>query len=209
MNFARTAALMGALLTVWTSNASALDYPSGFYVEGALGLARVTTSACDGLPGTFGSQFSCKDNDASWELIAGWQPFKWAGIEAGYVNLGETTATAGGTTLKASVDGGVIAVTFTAPFAERIGLYGRAGVFVYEGELTGQLSTIPLPPSVSTPITDDDTAAVFGLGFRWPLSDNVGIGLRWDRYFDVGNDDVFSGGKSDVDNFSGRLMWNF
>ena len=209
MNLARTAALMGALLTVWTSNASALDYPSGFYVEGALGFARISSTACESLPGTLGSQFDCNKDDASYEVMVGWQPFKWAGIEAGYVDLGESRATGGGTSLKASADGAVVAVTFTAPFAERIGLYGRVGAFIYEGELTGNLGVIPLPPSVTPPITEDETVPVIGLGFRWPLGDHLGIGMRWDRYFDVGNDTVFSGGESDVDNFSARLMWNF
>ena len=208
MRNAGIAALLGTLLIGWSGNAAALDFPSGFYVEGALGYAKVDDSACDGLPGTLPIQFACKDDDAAWEVLAGWQPFQWAGIEAGYVNLGETTATAGGTSLKASVDGGIIAVNFTAPGLKDIGLYGRVGAYFWEGELSGRVSNLP-PNAVSLPIKDDGTSAVIGIGFRWPLGDNVGIGFRWDRYLDLGNDSVFSGGKTDVNNFSGRLIYNF
>jgi len=208
MRKAGNAALVGALILAWSSAASALDYPSGFYVEGALGYATVDTSACDSLPGILPITFTCKDDDASWEVIAGWQPFPWAGIEAGYVDLGETTADAGATNLKAGVDGGIIAVTFTAPGLRDIGLYGRVGAYFWEGELSGRVSNLP-PGAVTLPVKDDGTAPVIGIGFRWPLGDNVGIGLRWDRYLDIGNDDVFSAGQTDINNFSGRLMWNF
>ncbi len=208
MRNAGMAALLGALFFAWSGAASALDHPSGFYVEGALGYARVDDSVCDGLPGTLPIQFACKEDDASWELIVGWQPITWAGIEAGYVNLGETSATAGGTDLEASVDGGIIAVNFTVPGLQDIGLYGRVGAYFWEGELSGRVSNLP-PGAVTLPIKDDGTSPVIGIGFRWPVTKNVGIGFRWDRYLDIGNDSTFSGGESDVNNFSGRLMWNF
>jgi len=208
MRNAGIAALMGALFFAWSGSASALDYPNGFYVEGALGYARVETSACESLPGQLPITLACKEDDASWELMVGWQPFKLAGIEAGYVDLGETTASAGTTDLKAKVDGAVLAVTFTVPGLREIGLYGRAGAYFWDGELSGRIAG-PTPPGVSLPVKDDGTSAILGIGFRWPLTDNVGIGLRWDRYFDVGNDSFFSAGQTDINNFSGRLMWNF
>jgi len=208
MRNAGTAALFGALFFACSGAAKALDYPSGFYVEGALGYSKVVTSACESLPGTLPTQFACKEDDSAWEVIAGWQPFEWAGIEAGYVNLGQSTASAGPTSFKAKVDGGVIAVNFTAPGLRDIGLYGRVGAFVWEGELSGQVSGLP-PGLVSLPVKNDGTSPVVGVGFHWPLGEHVGIGLRWDRYFDVGNDDFFSAGKTDIDNFSARLMWNF
>lgn len=208
MRNAGMAALFGALFLAWSGTASALDHPSGFYVEGALGYAKVESSACESLPGTLPTQFNCKEDDASWELIVGWQPFKWAGIEAGYVNLGETTANAGATSLNAKVDGGVIAVNVTAPGLRDIGLYGRVGAYFWEGELSGRLSGVP-PGSSPLPVKDDGTSPVVGIGFRWPLGDNVGIGIRWDRYLEIGNDSVFPAGQTDVNNFSARLMWNF
>lgn len=208
MRNAGMATLIGALFFTWSGAASALDHPTGFYVEGALGYAKVETSACESLPGSLPIVFNCQEDDASWELIAGWQPVKWAGIEAGYVDLGETTASAGATSLKASVDGGIIAVNFTVPGLQELGLYGRLGAYFWDGELSGSLS-FPPPPGVSLPVKDDGTAPVLGIGFRWPLGDHVGIGFRWDRYFDIGNDDFFAGGQTDINNFSARLMWNF
>lgn len=208
MRNAGHAALIAALTLAWTAAASAADYPTGFYVEGAVGSAQVGTSACDSLPGTLGTQFSCKDSDASWEVAIGWAPSKWAGFDIGYVDLGEARATAGGTTLTASADGTVLAVNFTAPGLEAIGLYGRFGVFMWDGELSGSL-TIPAPPGVSLPFKSDGTATMFGVGFRWPLGDHIGIGLRWDRYMDIGTDEFFSAGKSDVDNYSARLTYLF
>jgi hypothetical protein len=208
MRNAGKAALFGALLFAFSGAAKALDYPSGFYVEGALGYAKVVTSACESLPGTLPTQFACKEDDSAWEVIAGWQPMAWFGVEAGYVNLGQSTASAGATNFKAKVDGGVFAVTFTAPGLKDIGLYGRLGAFSWEGELSGQVSVLP-PGLAPLPVEDDGISPVIGIGFRWPLGEHVGLGLRWDRYFEVGADDFFSAGKTDIDNFSARLTWNF
>lgn len=201
------------LLTVtamiaWAGPAAATDFPSGFYVGGGLGFARLTDSICGQLPGTLGAQLRCDEEDVAWKFYAGWQPIKWAGIEVGYTNLGETTASAGSTNLKAQADGGTVAVTFTAPYAERIGLYGKVGAFFWDGDLSGRL----LGTDVGT-IKSDDTSTLVGVGLRYPLGDHIGIGLEWERYLDVGSTSAggyqFSGGQTDVDFYSANFLYRF
>ncbi|RMF95593.1 MAG: hypothetical protein D6727_10400 [Gammaproteobacteria bacterium] len=218
MNMRSMVALAGVALIGVSLNAAAVDNPTGFYAGGGLGLAKADKTACDELDRTvsptFSSQVNCDDQDVAWKLFVGWQPIKWAGIEAGFLDLGKLTAKGGATDVSAKVDGGFIAATFTVPMLEQVGFYGKGGVYIWDGELGGTISSIgPIPT-----IKDDDSSGFFGFGFRFPLGERFGMRLEYERYLDIGPPGSiptpsgpfqFGAGQSDVDYFSVHGLFSF
>ena len=208
MNKASLLTATAAIIAGWASTASALDFPSGFYVGGGLGFSRLSDSVCDQLPGTIGAQLRCDEQDVAWKVYAGWQPIRWVGVEAGYLDLGETTASGGITNLKAQADGGTLALTFTAPYIERIGLYGKVGAFFWDGELSGKLFGTDIGS-----VTADDTSTFLGIGLRYPFGDHFGVGVEWERYLDIGSTSAggfeFAGGQVDVDMYTANFIYAF
>jgi opacity protein-like surface antigen len=53
----------------------------------------------------------------------------------------------------------------------------------------------------------DRSNMVLGAGVQYDVSDRFGIQLEWDRYFDVGSEEIV--GESDIDLFALGLRYNF
>lgn len=210
-------AIAVALLAAGAQSAVAQEDATGFYVGGGLGISRVADPACDALSQiklSLPQQFQCEEEDTAWKLFVGWQPIRWIGFEAGYLDLGKQEARAGTTNLSAEVDGGFLAGTFTLPVVERIGIYGKAGAYFWDGELSGMLQGVGTIPTIE----DDDTSGFWGLGLRLPLSDSFAVRLEYERYLDLGTKATidtpigplqFDGGESDVDYFSLQGLFSF
>ncbi len=211
-------AVLGAAFAGLLPAAQAVENPTGFYVGGGLGFSKADSTACDKLDRsispTVSSQLQCDDEDTAWKLFVGWQPVKWAGIEAGFLDLGKLTARGGATDMAAKVDGGFIAATFTLPMLEQVGFYGKGGVYLWDGEFGGTLSGVGALPTIE----DDDSSGFLGFGFRFPLGERFGMRVEYERYLDIGTTDSvatpfgplqFSGGQSDVDYFSIHGLFSF
>ena len=164
----------------------ALAQDTGFYVGGHLGQAK-GKDACDGFAGP---GVSCDDKDTSWKLLAGYRFSRNLALEAGYTNLGEMTARGpGGTATRESTAWELVGVGML-PMGNNFSLYGKAGV--YRGDTEGRLNTVLL-----TGTTDDkNTDLTFGAGLQFDMTRNVALRAEWQRYKDMGGDQV---GESDMD----------
>ena len=167
-----------------------------FYVGAGLGISKLDDTVCDSLKSiNTGNQQSCDDEDTGWKVYAGWQPLKNFSFEAGYVDLGETTAKGGNTNLKGESDGGFIAALAFVPGLERIGLFIKGGAYFYDAKLSGRLAGQPIGPILSAQGLDkdiDDTAGFYGLGLRLPVNDNLRLSVEFERFLDVGKDRSFT-----------------
>jgi len=190
-------ALLIGSITIYASQAMAVDFPTGFYA-GAGGGVSSDRDFC----AQAGKTNNCEDTDFAWRIYGGYQLLKWVSFEGGYTDLGSSDAKIAlvgvADETKSEVEGFTLATALTIP---KIGIFGKVGAFFWDKDST----TVPLgfdPVSAS----ETGTSLMFGVGGRYPLTEKFGIGLEWDRYVDVGDNTV---GESDMDVYSIDLIWSF
>jgi hypothetical protein len=111
--------LLVAALLGWGSAVMAAD--NGIYVGGSLGRANVEISE---------GPIQIDGDDTGFKVIAGIRPLDWLGIEANYVNFGETE----GNGLELDADGiSAFAVGFLA--AGPIDVFAKAGLISWDGSV--------------------------------------------------------------------------
>src|SRR5262245_35020938 len=112
------------------SPAQAAD--SGFYVFGNLGMAKLKTDP-EMDPG-----MTVDDKDTAWKLGGGYMFMRYVGIEAGYAQLGELTASDPSPfNVNISASGPFVAAIGVLPLGERFSLFGRLGVINAKVEVDG------------------------------------------------------------------------
>lgn len=170
----------------------------GWYVGGSLGQSDVDID-CAGAT-------SCDTKDTAWKIFAGYQFSRNIAVEFGYADLGEATASG-------PVPGfGTVAVGFEAtvfelvgvgslPLADRFSLYGKIGAYRADTEVSASSA------SFSGSTSDSNFDVTLGFGARFDFTRNIGVRAEWQRYLDVGSDDV--GGKTDVDVLSVGIVFKF
>ncbi|NJN05182.1 MAG: outer membrane beta-barrel protein [Rhodobacteraceae bacterium] len=150
------------------------------------------------------------DSDTGFGLGGGIQVNDNFAFEFVYVNLGSIDYQSSGTVsdgvdtfaaeadLSNSVDGAVLSVLGILPVGERFSVFGRAGLSLLsvEGKARITVDGISQRDSQSTQTSDP----VLGIGAEYSVSDHFAVRLAWDRYLDVGTNDVM--GDTDVDYFS-------
>jgi len=190
-------ALLIGFITIYGSQAMAVDFPNGFYAGAGGGVSKDRDFCAQA-----GKTNKCEDTDFAWRIYGGYQFFSWFSVEGGYTDLGSSDAKVAlvgvADKIKSEVDGFTLATVFRAP---KVGLFVKAGAFYWDKEST----TVPLgldPVSAS----ETGTSLMGGLGVRYPFTEKLGVGLEWNRYVDVGDSTV---GESDMDVYSVDLIWRF
>jgi OOP family OmpA-OmpF porin len=199
----RTAVVAAAGLAAALLGGAAWSQDAGIYVGASIGQSKAK-EFCDDPPGGF----SCDDNDTAWKVLAGYQFNRHLGAEAGYTDLGEFGASGvlGGVSVTGTV--GVTAFELVGvgsfPVMDRFSLYGKLGFYRAETEqnVTGTLGTVTITENT----TEKNTDLTFAFGARFDITRNLGIRAEWQRYLDVGGDDV---GEDDVDLLSVGLIYRF
>lgn len=121
-------------------------------------------------------------------------------MEFGYTDLGEVTGTVGSSSVAIeSTAFELVAVGFL-PFADKFSAYGKLGMYRGDTEAT---VTGPLGGSVS----DSNTGLTFAVGVQWDFAKNLAARAEWQKYSDVGGDNV--GGESDLDIIGIGVIWKF
>ena len=157
---------------------------------------------------------SLDDSDTGFGASLGYQVNENFAAELSYVDLGDVSYEASNeqanpanesVTLDTSAAGPVFSLLGILPVGERWDLYGRAGLALMdsEGEATATAGDVTDRISDST----NRSNMVLGAGVQYDVSDRFGLRLEWDRYFDVGSEEIV--GESDIDLFSLGLRYNF
>ena len=201
-------------MTLYGSQVMAVDFPNGFYA-GASGGAANQSDFCT----LAGGSNLCDDNDFAWKIYGGYQFWKWISLEAGYADLGEADSEGQGSgspillgpsdTISSQVDGWTLAVPFTLPILDRIGLYGKLGGFIWDGEI--EVVQVGI---ATTKISDNGTSFFWGAGLRYPFTEKFGIIIEYERYEDVGESAInIIGGtisaETDIEVYSAGFVWRF
>jgi len=170
------------------ATAPVLAQDTGFYVGAGLGWVdwSIDNSTALAIPGL--TSFSSDNSSTGWKIYGGYQFHRNFGVEAGYVDLGSIgvrgTATVGGVNTTFAGDADVtawtLALTGTLPMNQQFDLTGKLGFYNWDagGGVAGAA------PGISAGLGASDTGTDFlgGLGVRYNINKNVGIGAEWEYF---------------------------
>lgn len=135
----------------------------GWYIAGALG-----ASDFSGCP----AGASCDSSDPAYKVYGGYRLTRHLALEAGYTDLGKTTATAGDAVTETKPRGATLHVVGLWPLGQRFSLLGRVGLIYGDTKVTGTAPTR----------NEKGTEAAFGLGVHYDFAPEVAVRLEWERF---------------------------
>lgn len=140
------------------------------------------------------------DSDTGYGVAGGYQHNANFAVEFAYVDLGSveynafTTVTDGvevadaELALESSAAGPVLSVLGIWPISDRFSLFGRVGISFMNADGTARITIDGA--SARARQTSQKSDPVFGVGAEFSLGKHTAIRLAWDRYLDVGTEDV-------------------
>jgi OOP family OmpA-OmpF porin len=157
------------------------------------------------------------DSDTGFGIAGGYQVNPWFAAELAYVDLGDISYEASGTVtdgistfdadfgLDQSAAGPVFSLLGIWPIGERFSVFGRAGIALMsvDADVDVTIGGESATDSVST----DRSNLMYGLGGEFFFNDRFGVRLGWDRYAEVGSEDLT--GDTDYDLVTLGLRYNF
>ena len=199
--------------------ASAAD--EGWYIVGFAGGASAQNVSQGGLDQSlndvFGATSDLDDSDTGFGLAGGYQVNPYFAAELAYVDLGDISYQANGTVtngvdtfdaglgVEQSASGPVFSILGIWPVGERFSLFGRLGFALMSVDADASVALDGETASESA--GTDRSNMMYGVGGEFSLNRNFGIRLGWDRYAEVGSEDLT--GDVDIDLFSLGLRYNF
>jgi OOP family OmpA-OmpF porin len=148
------------------------------------------------------------DSDTGFSLAGGYQLNDHFAVEFGYVDLGslDYRATAevsdgveqaeADVAFESTADGAVVSGLAILPIGTRFSLFGRVGLSFMSAEGTARIAIQGVSDRASQSSQKIDP--VFGAGAELSLGRYFAIRLAWDRYLDVGTEDVSGDIDADV-----------
>jgi OOP family OmpA-OmpF porin len=183
---------------------------SGIVSQSTLDSAISDAFASVGFAVVSGSS-SLDDTDTAFGATLGYKVTENFATELSYVDLGSpvdyqstNTVTDGVTPLnattraEATASGPVLSFLGILPIGERFDVYARAGLALMDTEARVSVSASDVSASASASTRRSN--AMYGIGGEFNVSKRFGIRIEWNRYADIGSDEVT--GEGDVDMFS-------
>ena len=158
---------------------------------------------------------SLDDSDTSFGLSGGYQLNDHFALEFAYVDLGSVDYQATATVsdgvdeidadvgLESSANGAVLSALGILPVGERFSVFGRVGFSLMSAKGTARITIDGVTDRLSQDSQKSDP--VLGVGAEYSLGKYSAIRLAWDRYFDVGTEDVTGDVDADVYSLGFRL----
>ncbi len=189
------AALVAASGLVASSAAMAQGKPAdtGWYA----GLSIGQSSASDACNGVSGPGVSCDDKDTAFKIFGGYQINRNFGVELGYADLGEVSASGGGVTASIETTAFELVGVGSYPINNQFSVYGKLGF--YRADSKGR-------SNVGVSADETNTDLTLGVGVQYNFTRNLGVRGEWQRYSSVGGGDI---GDSDVDVLSVGVVYKF
>ena len=172
------AGLLAGSTAVIAPAAFAQPQMPGWYVGGSLGQSDFK---------------ELDDEDTAWKIFGGYEINRNFAVELGYTNLGEVSRP--GASVEATAWELVGVGSF--PVADRFSIYGKLGG--YRAETEARLLGLSRDES--------NNGITYGVGAQYDFTRTVGVRAEWQRYADVGDDNV--GGEGDIDVLSVGLRVKF
>jgi OOP family OmpA-OmpF porin len=147
-----------------------------------------------------GATSTLDDSDTGFGLAGGYQLNDHFALEFAYVELGSVSYRSVATvsdgidqfdadiSLETSADGPAVSVLGILPIGERFSLFGRAGLSFLNATGTARITRDGASDRASQSSQKSDPVLGVGAEFSW--NRHFAIRLAWDRYFDVGTEDV-------------------
>lgn len=170
---------------------------------------------------SFDASQSLDDKDTGWKVYAGYRVNENFAIEAGYTRLGKFGYQGsfdfyitgydyeGSASLKGRAKAWTLSALGIVPLGQQFELFGKLGLARWDVKTTANITVNQDGDSYSesTSVSKKGTGLNFGLGAVYKFNANLGIRAEWERFNDVGKEDVT--GKSDIDLLSIGLMYSF
>jgi len=215
----KTLTLVAAAVLVATPTWAAEK--TGFYVGGDVGQSNFNVSQAEAdnfaaiifnrIAEGSGAQLTSlstnlHDHGTTWSLFVGYQFLPYLAVEAGYMDLGNTTlnaagayaytdASTGSVSIKPKFEskGAALSVLGMYPFMDVWNVYARLGVFFADTKLSGNVNAcdITVPPSpcasAGTSTSKNTSEFLWGVGASYTWDQRVSIRLEYDGIPNVGN----------------------
>lgn len=165
------------------------SWAAGFYATASVG---PTMADVKEQPGA-----SYDDTDTGYSIGLGYEFNKYVAFEAGYVNPGEVTATAGALRATTEADGFYLGPKVSLPITDTFSVFGKIGLFAWDADMSSNFG-----PAASASGTD----VYFGAGLAYDLTDALTVKAEWTRYDSVGDKNT---GSADIDFISAGLVFKF
>lgn len=182
------------LSCAFASNVFAGGTSAPFYMGGTYGASSYDNSSeqmdnagiCKGAS-SHNQTCNSDDGDKAGHLYGGIQISEGLGVEAGYIDMGDTANYHYSDPI--AVRQQTTGITVSGVAKQRLGksspifAYGKAGVVRWSTETT-IASDNPAINGLKT--TQDGYSPILGAGVQYDLNNNVSLRAGWDRYYDVG-----------------------
>jgi OOP family OmpA-OmpF porin len=164
---------------------------AGWLVGGSVGQSK-------GDCGSSVAGSSCDDSDTAFRIFGGYQFNKHLGVELGYATLGEVKATLGAISATAEAKAWDVMAVGTFPIADKFNVFGKLGWFKADTDLSS---------NIGGSASDSSSGLTYAIGAGYDFNKNFGLRAEWQRYTDVGGNNV--GGETDVDVMSIGVVYRF
>lgn len=120
---------------------------------------------------------STSNRSEGWKIYGGYQFNKYAGVEGGYVNLNDMTATTGTLRTNVVTDAWTMAAVGTLPLTDKFSVIGKLGAAY-------MLATINAKTGAANTVRsgDDGYEPYYGVGVSYALLDNLNLRAEWERF---------------------------
>lgn len=206
-----------AVLMAMASGA-AWSAESGVYLGASFGWSEVTSNTTvkysDSQDGVYGSEKSdFSGSDFAYNIFLGYNFNKYAGVEIGYIDLGEPSDTyriEDEGTYKEEVDvelhGMDLAVIARYPFANDFDVHGKLGVIWWTPKITDKLTDVDYGYWDKVTVEQDATDLLYGVGVAYTYDERLVLSLDWQN-FELGGVGDFIGGNTSAWMFG--AAWKF
>lgn len=135
--------------------------------------------------------------DTGWKLFLGFPLTQTFSLEAGYMDLGKESASAGATAATANANVFNLVGIARFPVTDRISMFGKLGG--YRWSMDSRIGT--------STATDDGFNFTYGLGGQFSVNKDIGVRVEWEQFRKLGY--KLTTGEANVNFISVGLVYNF
>jgi long-chain fatty acid transport protein len=120
---------------------------------------------------------SANTNTEGWKVYTGYQFNKYLGVEGGYSNLNDLTATTGTTHIEIVSEAWSLAAVGSYPLTEKFSVTGKLGAAYVLTRTDTKVGT-----ALTQRTGEDDYRPNYGVGVSYALLDNFKLRAEWERF---------------------------